>query len=72
MYNQLFLERLAQERIQEQLRLAEQMRLARKAEPPRSSIWSRIARALEQASAASGSGGRIPPDATRTGEMPGL
>lgn len=72
MFNQVFLERLAWERIQEELHLAEQMRLVREAERSHRSIWSRVARALEEGAAASKAGGRIPPDATRAGEMPGL
>lgn len=72
MFNQFLLERLAWQRIQEELRLAERMRLAREAERSHKSIWSRVARALEEGAAASNAGGRIPPDATRAGEMPGL
>lgn len=73
MMNDLLIERLGQLRLQEELRLADQHRLVREAENrPLTSVWSMIARALAEGAAAGDTGRRIPPDATRAGEMPGL
>ncbi len=72
MVNDIILERLGWQRLQEELRLAEYQRLVREAQGPRGSLWARVTRMLAGGGAPTDDGGRIPPDASRAGEMPGL
>lgn len=73
MVNEFLLQRLGWQRLQEDLRIAEQQRLVREAEGrSRESVWAKITRLLSEGTATTDDGGRIPPDAPRAGEMPGL
>lgn len=73
MINDAILERLGWQRLQDELRRAEYQRLVREAQGrSRGSLWARVTRMFADGTGPTDNGGRIPPDASRAGEMPGL